>query len=108
MTTEQDRGAQNSLLTHDALWRCQLTHWPDSKRLTAGEVFQWCNAPRRIHDKLMRWQMAGMALQYPAHVWYRTKQEGGSMGCRYGLEAPNYLSNFDDLERKSEAVRVLW
>jgi hypothetical protein len=101
MTIESHPRLPSPAPTHEALWACQLSHWPDSRRLSAAQVFQWCDSPRHIQNKLMRWQMVGMALQYPSHVWYRTKQQGGSMGCRYGLGGPNYLSNFDDLERDS-------
>lgn len=79
------------------LWRAQLKNWPNSIELTFREVAEWANAASTDERRMRRWRSVAMALQYPSHIFYRTKPVGGSMGCRVGLEGPDYLSNFDDL-----------
>lgn len=83
--------------TEQELWAAQLTQYPDSVRLSPVDVIRWAEAPTDPIRQLRRYRAICMALQDPVHVWYRTKPEGGFMGCRFGQEPSEYLSNFDDL-----------
>lgn len=95
MVTELEQ--RRATPTHDELWKAQLTYWPNSIELTFREVAEWANAAPTDERRTRRWRSVAMALQYPSHVFYRTKLVGGSMGCRVGLDGPDYLSNYDDL-----------
>lgn len=89
---------KRSLPTADDLWAAQLALYPNSVRLSTSDLFRWADDPDLTADrKLMRYRSLSLALQYPNQVWYRTKPNGGFMGCRYGLKDHEYLSNFNDL-----------
>jgi hypothetical protein len=73
------------------LWEVQTREFPNSRRLTLTEVFQWCDAAPSAEQKLNRYRQISMALQYPSHVFYCI--EGTKYrGMRFGLEGWEYMS----------------
>ena len=79
------------MISKKKLWDAQLRFWPDSVRLSAHDMFKWCDAAKTTGGRLGRFMQVSHALQFSSVVFYRI--EGTSyMGIRFGVNGPDYLS----------------
>lgn len=82
-----------SIISYKKLWEAQLKEWPDSIKLTKGQILDWAmEGP----DEYARRKLASVAcaIQYTRCVFYLTRAEDGYIGCRFGLDPSYYQSGF--------------
>lgn len=83
------------LKAENLLWQAQLEVWPDSRRVSLPEAYQWANNSEQLHYV---YATLAMALQYPAFVIYECGlQPNGTYqwrGIRIGIKNHEYLSGF--------------
>ena len=81
------------------LWKAQLELYPQSERISIQEMYRWANEAPTIERKLARWKMIALAMQKSRWIFYRTGAKGQQhfIGCRYGVKASQYVSNYSDL-----------
>lgn len=78
-------------LTEADLWKVQLELWPGSEELSAAAMIKMADSlTESLEFPFLRTLV--LALQYPVHIFYRTKE--GHIGCRYGVDGPDYISGF--------------
>ena len=89
-----------SIVSYKKLWEVQLDEWPDSIRLTTGQMLDWAMAPwpeagcsysEYTRGKLMS---LALAIQYRRCVFYITRKKEGFIGCRWGVLPYHYQSGF--------------
>jgi len=79
------------------LWMVQLEHYPNSRRMTPLQArAEWSKGTER-NSVVAMFQVA-TTLQYPVRVFYECGRVIGGLrehrGCRYGVEAFEYMSGF--------------
>jgi hypothetical protein len=79
--------------TNEQLWHAQLEFWPNSIELTPQEILHWVFAAKSPEQRCSRALTVCMAIQHPTVLWYRTHTYG-EIGCRYGINGPDYISGF--------------
>ena len=85
--------------TLKALWEAQLRIWPESEKISIQEMYRWAEAAPEPGNQLHRWRLIALAMQHPRWIFYRTApvEQPHWIGCRYGIQASQYLSGFSDL-----------
>ena len=69
------------------LWDAQLREFPDSVRVTPGEVVMWAQA------NLARATSVLVTIDHPPGIYYRITHEHGEWrGYRYGVKGEEYVS----------------
>ena len=88
--------------SHNALWKAQLSFWPESEEISPQEMIKWAEKAPSLLDRLWRYQTIATTIQYPNGIFYRTKPKDGFVGYRYGLKNYEYISGFTSIGDKSE------
>jgi hypothetical protein len=93
-------GGIMGILSYKKLWEVQLVEWPNSIRLTTGQMLDWamqewdgadCSYNLYTRSKLMS---LALTTQYRSCVFYITSKDDGCIGCRWGLLPWEYQSGF--------------
>lgn len=91
------------------LWKAQLEFYPQSIELTEQEMGNWIRErldgsaegesyamTKKNYDRAMSY---AFSLLHPVRVYYRTSGRTDAwIGCRIGLEGPDYLSNYGSID----------
>ena len=76
------------------LWEVQLNLYPESVRLTPGQMLDWAYNYNKRDDRLIRFQQIAGTIQHYRSLFYITNPEKGYVGCRYGIQGHQYRSGF--------------
>lgn len=80
--------------TVEQLWEAQLREFPNSVRLTADEVYKWCDEAESTDGRLTRYMQVSMAIQFPTYVFYRIGEK--HRGFRFGTDGAAYMSMYSN------------
>jgi len=79
--------------TREQLIGMQMQLYPQSIIITPQDVIEWCDSGDTMKRREIRYRLVTLAIQYDVCVWYRFPDHEVT-GCRYGLDGPDYISNF--------------
>jgi hypothetical protein len=82
-----------SIVSYKKLWEAQLKQWPDSIRLTTGQMLDWAMEGSTGYTRRKLMSVAS-AIQHRSCVFYLTSEIDGYIGCRFGIDPSYYQSGF--------------